>query len=240
MDIKEFMKSEEGQAIARQIGDQMQAYQKREQDKKRKNFAILNDYLPKGAIIFTGSSLMEQFPVSEIALSRGITKPIFNRGIGGTTTDDFLAAVDIVTAASRKPSKIFVNIGTNDMTDRIYGDKWMDHLEENYDKILAFIKDKSPETEVYTMAYYPTNRSLPGARENPWQWGMLKDRSPENIQECDRRVEALAKKYGYHYIDVNDGLYDENGEQNAKFAIDGVHMYASAYEIIFDNIVKYI
>ena len=47
-------------------------------------------------------------------------------------------------------------------------------------------------------------------------------------------------KYGYRYIDCNAGLADENGEQKAEFSIDGVHMYADAYEIVFQNLKQYL
>ena len=53
-------------------------------------------------------------------------------------------------------------------------------------------------------------------------------------------MEALAAKYGYHYINVNAGLTDENGDQKKEFAIDGVHMYADAYLIVFENLLPYL
>lgn len=88
------------------------------------------------------------------------------------------------------------------------------------------------------MAYYPTNQHLPD--QNEWNRGMLKDRTKENIAECNRRVKNLAEKYGYCYIDANKGLADESGEQKKEFAIDGVHMYANAYEIVFENLRQYL
>ena len=223
--------------MMRETMEQMQKRMKDEQAMKVRNYRTLNACAEPGGILFTGSSLMEQFPIAEMAVSAGVKGRVYNRGIGGTTTDDFLREIDTV-LLDLKPSKVFINIGTNDMTDRVYGDKWMDHLEENYEAILKTAKEKIPEAEIYCMAYYPTNRHLPG--QNEWQAAMLKDRTPENIAACDARVEALAKKYGYHYIDVNDGLYDENGEQKAEFAIDGVHMYTEGYRVVFKNLKPYL
>ena len=114
----------------------------------------------------------------------------------------------------------------------------MDHLEANYEKILQTARARIPEAKIYCMAYYPTNRHLPG--QNEWNRGMLKERTKENIAECSRRVKELAEKYGYFFIDVNAGLTDDSGEQKAEFAIDGVHMYASAYEIVFQNLRQYL
>ena len=226
------------QELMRQIGQQMLARMKEEQATKVRNFKVLNRLAKPGAILFTGSSLMEHFPVAEMALSAGIPTPVYNRGIGGTTTDDFLREIDTV-LLDLSPAKVFLNIGTNDMTDRIYGSAWMDHLESNYDSILKSVKEKLPDTRVFCMAYYPANQHLPGS-DHPLRWGMLKDRTPENIDACNRRVQALAEKYGYAFINVNEGLYDERGEQKAEFSIDGVHMFAEAYEIVFRNLLPYL
>ncbi len=230
--------STDQQDFMRRIGEQMLARMKEEQAIKVRNFKVLNRLAKRGGILFTGSSLMEQFPVAEMALSAGIQAPVYNRGIGGTTTDDFLREIDTV-LLDLAPAKVFLNIGTNDMTDRVYGSVWMDHLESNYEEILKAVKEKLPDTRVYCMAYYPANLHLPGG-DDPMRWGMLKDRTPENIAACNRRVQALAEKYGCAYINVNDGLYDERGEQKAEFAIDGVHMYVEAYEIVFRNLRPYL
>ena len=69
---------------------------------------------------------------------------------------------------------------------------------------------------------------------------LIKVRTQENIAECNRRVAALAEKYKQHFINVNDGLADENGDQKQEFSIDGVHMYAAAYKVVFENIKPFI
>ena len=226
-----------GEDMLKKFGEEVQQHMRREQQNKVKSFHALNAVAQKGAILFTGSSLMEQFPICEIARSAGITKPIYNRGIGGTTTDDFLREIETV-LLELEPSKVFINIGTNDMTDRIYGDGWMDHLETNYDTILRLARERLPEAEIYCMAYYPTNQHLPG--QNEISRGMLKDRTKENIDACNRRIAALAEKHACRFIDCNSGLIDENGEQKAEFSIDGVHMLASAYLQDFENLKKYL
>ena len=228
---------EQQELLQKQIGDMMKEQSRAEQANKVRNYRILNRSAKKGAVLFTGSSLMEQFPVCELARSAGISEIIYNRGIGGTTTDDFLREIDTV-LLDLEPSKVFINIGTNDMTDRIYGDGWMDHLEANYGRILQTAKERIPGAKIFCMAYYPTNRRLPCQAE--WQRLMLKERTRENIEECNRRVKKLAEKYGYCYIDANAGLADEDGEQKEIFAIDGVHMYANAYEIVFENLRQYL
>lgn len=220
-----------------EVGAMMLSRMKEEQAHKVRNFRELNKFARKGAILFTGSSLMEQFPICELAAGAGIGKTIYNRGIGGTTSEDFLREIDTV-LLDLAPSKVFLNIGTNDMTDRIYGCQWMAHWEANYERILKTAKQKLPDTEIYCMAYYPTNHHLPNSNE--WTRAMLKERTLENLNECNRRLQAMAERYGFHYIDVNHGLTDDNGELKQEFAIDGVHMWSSAYLVVFDNLRKFI
>lgn len=94
--------------LMKAIGEQMRARSKQEQMEKAKNYQILNEHVKKGQILFTGSSLMEQFPIAEIARNHGVEKMIYNRGIGGYTTDDFLTNIDTV-LFDLEPSKIFIN-----------------------------------------------------------------------------------------------------------------------------------
>ena len=58
---------------------------------------------------------MEMFPVCEIARSQWIEQVIYNRGVGGLNTDEFLDNIDTL-LLDLEPSKIFINIGTNDIT----------------------------------------------------------------------------------------------------------------------------
>lgn len=93
-----------------------------EQLLKIKNYDYINQIALKGKILFTGSSLMEMFPVCEIARSRGIEEIIYNRGVGGLNTDEFLEHIDTL-LLDLEPSKIFINIGTNDITETRFGDQ---------------------------------------------------------------------------------------------------------------------
>ena len=91
-------------------------------DIKLKNYQYLNEVAIKGETLFTGSSLMELFPICEIARSRGVDDIIYNRGISGLNTDEFLQHIHPL-LLDLQPSKVFINIGTNDMTEEPYGDQ---------------------------------------------------------------------------------------------------------------------
>ncbi len=207
-----------------------------DQEKERKlaNYRQQNAYIQKGRTLFTGSSLMEQFPITEYCLNEGLPAA-YNRGIGGYTSDEFLAAVDTV-LLEPAPSKLFINIGTNDIRPMPEGEDWLAHLSANYRKICEIIRDKLPETVVYMMAYYPVNGGVPLAKDN----SAMTVRTNENIGKANRMAEALAKEFGFHYIDVNDGLKDENGDLLAAHTADGIHFDAAAYRTVFDRLKPYL
>lgn len=79
--LPEGMDEEQAKAM-KKMGDAMQTQIRQEQNKKVKSFKQLNAIAKKGGILFTGSSLMEQFPVCEMCMDAGFMEPVYNRGIG--------------------------------------------------------------------------------------------------------------------------------------------------------------
>ncbi|MDU7149208.1 MAG: GDSL-type esterase/lipase family protein [Clostridium sp.] len=217
--------------IKEEIGNIFKNQQKERVDKLKH----LNELSVKGQTLFTGSSLMEQFPIDELLMNRGINKIIYNRGVGGFTTTDLLGHMEEMIFGV-EPSKIFINIGTNDIGLPEYA---LDKLIKNYEVILNKIKDKLPNTEVYVMAYYPINE-VAKIPENDWERSAFITRNNENIKIANDAVKELAEKIGYKYIDVNEGLTDENGRLKVEYTVEGIHMYANAYNVILDNMMKYL
>ena len=202
----------------------------RDQQEKLERFRILNQNAKKGEILFTGSSLMEQFPVNELLMTKGMHQVVYNRGIGGFTTEDMLRNMEEMVFAV-KPRKIFINIGTNDIGSQGYR---LEKLMENYGKIITQIRERLPEAEIYMMAYYPVNETdkLP---EGEWAKTMFLTRTNENISIANKAVEELAGRMGCHFINVNQGLTDEAGKLKKEFTVEGIHMYANGYEVVLEN-----
>lgn len=212
---------------------ELRAYHQKEQARKTRNYQELNRIALKGQVLFTGSSLMEHFPIAEYCLSAGMNQVVYNRGISGTTTDQFLAEIDTV-LFDLEPSKVFINIGTNDINERSDGEYWQDHLLKNYEKILRQVKQRLPETKVYMMAYYPVNEAVLRAS------GKLATRTNAALLDTNVKLAELAKKYNYIYLDVNDGLKDENGALREDITVEGLHIYACGYESVFHVLKNYI
>ncbi len=215
--------------------DNFEEFMKNEQMGKIEKFRYLNESAKKGETLFTGSSLMEHFPINELLMDYGMENVIYNRGIGGFKTDDMLEHMEEQIFGT-EPSKIFINIGTNDIGAPDYK---LEVLMEKYEKILTQIKERLPETEVYMMAYYPVNE-VDKVPEGEWGKTLFATRTNENIALANKEVEKLADKMGYHYIDVSEGLRDENGRLKKEFTIEGIHMYANGYRVILKNMKPYL
>lgn len=224
--IEQEIRSELMQSLTERFGH--------EKERKLTNFRQQNAYVQKGRTLFTGSSLMEYFPIVEYCMNEGLPM-VYNRGIGGYTTDEFLAAIDAV-LLDLQPAKLFINIGTNDICPMPEGGDWFTHLSANYRKICEIIRDKLPGSTVYLMAYYPVNSSVPLAQEN----SAMRVRTNENIDRANRMVAELASEFCFNYIDVNDGLKDADGSLKREHTLDGVHFDAAAYRTVFERLKKYL
>ena len=207
----------------------------REQQDKLERYRILNRNVQKGEILFTGSSLMEQFPVNELLMTNGMDQVIYNRGIGGFTTSDMLEYMEEMVFGT-EPSRIFINIGTNDIGSPDYR---LEALMERYEEIITRIQERLPKAEITMMAYYPVNETdkLP---EGEWGKTAFVTRTNENIAIANEAIEKLAAKKGCRFVNVNEGLTDERGKLKKEFTIEGIHMYANGYQVVLDNLKKYL
>lgn len=219
--------------------DVIQGFMKSEQRQKIDKYRILNQAAKKGEILFTGSSLMEHFPINELLMNEGMHQIIYNRGVGGFTTTDMLENMEEQIFGT-EPSRIFINIGTNDIGDASRSfEEVLEDMLTNYEKILTQIKERLPETEVYMMAYYPVNET-DKVPETEWAKTMFVNRNNQNLPVANAAVRKLAEKMGYHYIDVNSGLCDERGKLKKEFTVEGVHMYANGYQVVLENLKQYL
>lgn len=202
-------------------------------------YRMLNKYAKKGQLLFVGSSLMEWFPINEMQFSLDIDHVIYNRGIAGTTTTELLEAMDEC-IFDLEPSKIFINIGSNDIGSIGPGGYKKEKLIANYNEIMNKIQERLPECEVYVMAYYPINSIADFGLDETMKAIMFTTRTNDNIIEANEAVEELAKKHGFNFINVNEGLADEEGNLKAEFSMEGLHLWPNAYSVILENMKKYL
>jgi lysophospholipase L1-like esterase len=208
-----------------------------EQFKKdlRARFSRENQTAQKGQIVFVGSSLMEIFPIEKMQQNLGLDKVIYNRGVRATTTAELLAAMDVC-IFDLAPSKIFINIGTNDIGFGVPEAAFL----ANYDEILRQIKEKLPETQVFVMAYYPVNPVADFGESESEHESLFAKRNNEILESASNKTAQLARKHDYEFINVNAGLTDADGNLRKVLTFDGGHMYPAGYEIVLENMKKYL
>ncbi len=209
------------------------ARMREENNKKASNYRYLNQFAQKGQIVFTGSSLMEQFPLNELMMSAGIQKVAYNRGFGGYITTQLLEVLDDC-ILDLEPSKLFINIGTNDLD---LMDDPIGNLVRNYREILNRIRQRLPKCQILMIAYYPVCREITGGFTPPPGKRM---RTKEAVDEGNTVIMALADEFGIPFINVNHVLADEDGYLRPELASDSIHMWPNAYQLILEELKPYI
>ena len=130
-----------------------------------------------------------------------------------------------------QPAHLFLNIGTNDLNGPDYDRAAM---LGRYEEIVQQIRKKLPETKLYLLAYYPVN---PTVAEDPGLIECFRWRTNERIREASEGVQALARKYGAEFLDLNKDLCDAAGNLKAEYTIEGMHLYANGYRPVMDALL---
>ncbi|MDR0199215.1 MAG: GDSL-type esterase/lipase family protein [Streptococcaceae bacterium] len=199
------------------------------QDKLRVDYDTANQTAKKGQIVFVGSSLMEIFPIEKWEEAGDVTFDpyIYNRGVRATTTTDLLAHLD-TQVFDLAPTKVFINIGSNDIGLKVPEETFLG----NYETILKVIREKIPACAIYVMAYYPV-----GAAET------FDGRTTQDMNAASSKVEALVKRLNdvnTRFINVNANLEDPDGNLKAVLTFDGAHMNPDGYKVVLENLKEYL
>ncbi len=183
-------------------------------------------------IVLAGSSLMEQFPINKLLAEQNEPITVYNRGIGGMTTTQYMDVLDLC-VLDLQPKRLFINIGTNDFNGP---DASLDAIMERYDTILSRIKAALPAVELYLIAYYPVN---PDAAED-YMKEILKFRTNEMLIQANKQVVKLADKHGGTYIDLNEAIKDSEGRLKAEYTVEGMHINEDGYRAILTALLPYL
>lgn len=222
---------EQRQAFAAALREMYHEQARAEKAQKVEQFRRLNRYAKPGQILFAGSSLMEQFPIHELQQGLDLPLYIYNRGVGGFTTAEMLAAMGPC-VYDLKPAYIFLNIGTNDLNEP---DCTPAVLAGRYRTILDDIRAHLPAAKLTLLAYYPVNEPIGLA--NPQMGPLFRVRTNAKIAAANEQVKALAAAYGAAFLNANAGITDETGNQKAAYTKEGMHMYADGYKQVLDALL---
>jgi lysophospholipase L1-like esterase len=174
-----------------------------------------NEPVRKEGIIFLGNSIMEFGDWGKLLNDTTVV----NRGIAADNTFGVLDRLEDVII--RRPSKLFIEIGINDISQNIP----LDVIVQNISKIVERVRSKSPGTKIYVHSILPTNDNV----KNEYPDAFNKNAQTDLLNEQLRRK---ARENKFAYIDLNKELRDANGKLEVKYAEpDGLHLNNQGYQV---------
>ena len=203
----------------------------RQDREKLESYRQLNRLKKKGQAVFTGSSLMEQFPLNEMLQGEALPYRVYNRGMSGFVAPQLLQVLDVC-VVELAPAHVFLNIGTNDMSRPDYR---QEALLACYRRILEEILSHVPGVKLHLLAYYPVNPDLEG--QEGWAAEALRHRTNQVLREANQGVEALAREMGAEYLDLNAPLLDDQGRLRAQYTKEGIHLYPAGYQAVLGELL---
>ncbi len=167
----------------------------------------------KNDIVFVGNSITDGAIWSELFKDLRVK----SRGFSGDITSGVINRFgDIV---RRKPAKIFMMIGTNDLARGITPDS----VVKNILLMADYLHQESPGTQLYVQSILPVNDvfgKFPTHTKNG-----------EKINEVNRHVEKESAFHHFRYIDLHTHFADSKGKMNKLYSNDGLHLLGTGYAL---------
>ena len=176
--------------------------------------------------VFLGDSITEGYALDKYYKNI----PIVNSGIGGNQTKDILN--DMNNRVYRyNPTKVFLLIGTNDLSNKISEKE----IFNNIVKIVDLIKKNRPFTKIYVESIYPVNQELDSDMES-----QTSDEKNAKIDSINSKLKKKYKNTDVTYIDINSKLKDENGRLKKEYTKEGLHLTSSGYLKVTKELLIYL
>jgi lysophospholipase L1-like esterase len=170
-----------------------------------------NKYQP-GIIVFLGNSITEGFDLSVFH-----NPNILNFGISCDYTEGVLKRIMLI--APLKPTKLFVEIGINDIFEQVP----LSEIEDNYEKFILIIQKKSPNTKIYIQSLLPTYNRNSLLTSNSTNVNKVKKLNEFLIKLCS------SKKLTF--IELFQHFVNDKNELRPELTYDGIHLNSDGYQI---------
>jgi lysophospholipase L1-like esterase len=166
-----------------------------------------------GKTIFLGNSITEGGNWQDLLGD----KSFINRGIGGDVTFGVIQRLDDI--ITRKPSKLFILIGINDIS-KDFPDAV---IINNYKTILQTLKTKTPSTKIYIQSLLPLN---PAYKRFPQHYDKV-----DHVLSVNKQLQELAVHENVFFINLYPLFLDKFGRMEEKYTYDGLHLNAEGYKV---------
>ena len=169
--------------------------------------------MKSGQIIFLGNSIteggkwQEYFPDDDI----------LNRGIGGDIAHGVLNRLDEI--VERKPSKVFLLIGVNDIGKDIPEAV----IAENIRKIIERLKLETPGTDIIVQSILPVNPEYPNFPQHyDKQYRVLM---------TNQLIFKVCKENRVRFLNLFPFFLDSRQRLKAELTTDGLHLNEAGYRL---------
>ena len=177
--------------------------------------SVNGENLGRGYPLFVAGTLRSQYP------DKGFE--VVNRGISGDVVEGVRQRLDEIIPDN--PSKIYLITGTNDLINE--PELSAVGLWDRYEKLIKDIRDNLPGTTLYVQSMLPLNPKT-----------KFYEGFNERAAELNKLIEAAHERYDYIYLDIASRLTDENGDLNAEYTTDGIHLSAAGYFVWAAELAK--
>jgi lysophospholipase L1-like esterase len=166
---------------------------------------------PKNCIVWLGDSITDGGEWSELFPNYNT----MNRGISSDNTFGILYRLREV--IRRKPKKIFILIGINDIARNIPDEV----ILRNYRKIIDSLQLQTPATKIYVQSILPTNNKYTQFKNH--------QNKTEHIHYINRALKKLCEERNIYYVNLYDAFLDTEQKLNPLYTNDGLHLTGEGY-----------
>lgn len=174
------------------------------------------------SIVFLGNSLTHGCEWHELLKNPNVV----NRGINGDIAEGIGDRLSCITAGH--PAKIFMLVGTNDVSHDLTADSIATAVED----LVVRIQRETPGTKLYLQSLTPINNSF-----NRYKRMAGKE---QIIRDINALLEPMAARRGITFINLYPLFCDNEGNLRAELTNDGLHLLAPGYLIWRDAVLPYV
>lgn len=166
---------------------------------------------PKNCIVWLGDSITDGGEWSELFPNYNT----MNRGISSDNTFGILNRLHEV--IRRKPKKVFILIGINDIARNIPDEV----ILRNYRKIIDSLQLQTPVTKIYVQSILPTNNKYTQFKNH--------QNKTEHILYINQALKKLCEERNIQYVNLYDAFLDTEQKLNPLYTNDGLHLTGEGY-----------
>jgi lysophospholipase L1-like esterase len=164
-----------------------------------------------GRVIFLGNSITQGGDWAKLTGD----STVINRGIGADLTFGLRRRLADVTR--RKPSRLFILIGINDISKDIPDAV----IAAQYRALVDSVRAQSPATKIFVQSILPLN---PAVRGFPQHYD-----KQAHVVSVNRLLRQMASRTGAQYVDLWPVFVDRSNRLDARYTNDGLHLNQLGY-----------